>query len=91
MQFVYTAFSIDTVKGKLITIRVDDEMYAALKQEPNYSESIRSFIRDGLMKDSPINVICDICDAEGTGTKASLQRRRWEFGRGEVFCPAHAG
>jgi hypothetical protein len=57
-------------KQSVITFKVDDELYQAIKNMPNRSEFIRSAIVDAL------GSVCPLCNGSGMLTKN--QKRHWD-------------
>ena len=42
-----------------------------------------------VMPEKRIDVFCDLCDRQSSGTRTDLRSRGWYLGRGEAICPAH--
>ena len=57
-------------KQSVITFKVDDELYQAIKNIPNRSEFIRSAILGAL------GSVCPLCNGSGMLTKN--QKRHWD-------------
>jgi hypothetical protein len=57
-------------KQSIITFKVDDELYRAIKNIPNRSEFIRSAILEAL------GSVCPLC--KGTGMLTKNQKRHWD-------------
>ena len=57
-------------KQSIITFKVDDELFRAIKNIPNRSEFIRSAILEAL------GSVCPLCNGSGMLTKS--QKRHWD-------------